>query len=81
MAGYDLLRNARDLHHLRLLTSRNHSLHVESNTLVNGEIVAISDKTVHLGHTICTKDREDITLATKNNFWKQFNMFIANLFI
>ena len=27
---------------------------------------------------ICTKDRENITLAAKNNFWKQFNMFIAN---
>ena len=50
---------------------------VPSEVLVNGEIIAISDKTVHLGHTICTKDREDITLATKNNFWKQFNMFNA----
>ena len=51
---------------------------VPSEVLVNGEIIAISDKIVHLGHTICTKDREDITLAVKNNFWKQFNMFIAN---
>ena len=51
---------------------------VPSEVLVNGEIVAISDKTVHLGHTICTKDRENITLAAKNNVWKQFNMFIAN---
>ena len=41
---------------------------VPSEVLVNGEIVAISDKTVHLGHTICTADREDITLAAKNNF-------------
>ena len=24
------------------------------------------------------KDREDITLAAKNIFWKQFNMFIAS---
>ena len=54
---------------------------ITKNTWVNGEIIALSDKTVHLGHTICTKDREDITLAVKNNFWKQFNMFIANLFI
>ena len=51
---------------------------VPSEVLVNGEIVAISDKTVHLGHTICTKDGEDMTLAAKNNFWKQLNMFIAN---
>ena len=51
---------------------------VPSEVLVNGAIVAISDKTVHLGHTICIKDRVDITLAAKNNSWKQFNMFIAN---
>ena len=51
---------------------------VPSEVLVNGGIVAISDKTVHLGHTICTKVREDITLADKNNFWKQFDTFIAN---
>ena len=51
---------------------------VPSKVLVNGEIVAISDKIVHLRHTICTKDRENITLAAKNNFWKQFNMVIAN---
>ena len=43
---------------------------VPSEALVNDEIVAISDKAVHLGHTICTKDREDFTLAAKNNFWK-----------
>ena len=36
---------------------------VQSGVLFNGEIVAISDKSVHLGHTICTKDREDIILA------------------
>ena len=41
---------------------------VPSEVLVNSEIVAISDKTVHLGHTICSKDRENITLPTKNNF-------------
>ena len=46
--------------------------------LVNGEMVAISGNTVHLGYTICTKDREEFTLAAKNNFWKQSNMFIAN---
>ena len=51
---------------------------VLSEVLVNDETVAISDKTVHLEYTTCTKDREDITLAAKNNFWKQFNMFIAN---
>ena len=46
-----------------------------SEVLVNGEIVAISDKSVHLGHTIRKKDREDITMAAKINFWKQLNMF------
>ena len=51
---------------------------VPSEVLVNDEIVAMSNKTMHLGHTICRNDREDITLAFKNNFWTQINMFIAN---
>ena len=45
---------------------------VPSEVLVNGEIVAISNNTVHLGHTICTKDCEDITFTAKNHFWKYF---------
>ena len=40
---------------------------VPSKALVNGEIVTISDKTVHLGHTMCTKDREYIYLGR----WEQ----------
>ena len=51
---------------------------VPSDILVNGKLVVVYDKTVHLGHTICTEDREDITMAAKNNFWKQFNMYISN---
>ena len=31
-----------------------------SEALLNGEDIATSDKTVHLGHTICTQDPEDI---------------------
>ena len=31
---------------------------------------------MHLGHTVCTKDCEDITLTAKINFWKHFNMLI-----
>ena len=34
-------------------------------------------KTVHLGHTVSTTDRDCITMAAKNNFWKN-NIFIAN---
>ena len=45
---------------------------VPSEVLANGEIVAISDNTVHLGHTICTKNCEDITFTAKNHFWKYF---------
>ena len=52
---------------------------VPSEVLVNGEIVAISDKTVHLGHTIYTKDREDITLAAKSNFRKHLTCLLLIL--
>ena len=34
-------------------------------------------KTVHLGHTVSTTDRDCITMAAKNNFWEN-NIFIAN---
>ena len=49
-----------------------------SVVLFKGESIAISDKTVHMGHAMCTKGREDITLATINKFWKNFNLFITN---
>ena len=47
--------------------------------MVNGQIVDGSEKkTVHLSHPASTTDRDCITMAVKNNFWKSFNMFIAN---
>ena len=49
-----------------------------SEIMVNGQIVGVSEKAVNLGHTISTTDRDCITMAAKNNFWKCFNMFIAN---
>ena len=35
-------------------------------------------KPVHLGHTVIATDSDCIIMATKNNLWKSFNMFIAN---
>ena len=52
---------------------------VPSKALVNGEIVTISDKTVHLGHTMCTKDREYIYLGRGEQLLEQCNTFIAIL--
>ena len=49
-----------------------------SEIMVNGQIVGVSEKAVHLSHTISTTDRDCITMAAKNNFWKCFNIFIAN---
>ena len=46
--------------------------------MVNGQIVGVSEKTVNLGHTVWTTDRDCITMAAKNNSWKSFNMFTAN---
>ena len=55
------------------------SVMMPSEIMVNGQIVGVSENAVHLGHTISTTDRDCITIATKNNFRKCFNMFIANL--
>ena len=41
---------------------------VPSEVLINDKIVAMSNKTKHLGHTICRKDSDDNTLFAKNNF-------------
>ena len=51
---------------------------MSSDIMVNGQIVGVSEKAVHLSHTISTTDRDCITMAAKNNFWKCFNIFIAN---
>ena len=51
---------------------------MESGTMVNGEIVNISDNAVHLGHTISSSERESISLTAKSSFWKSFNSFISN---
>ena len=41
-----------------------------SEIMVNGQIVGMSEKTVNLGHTASTTDRDCITMAAKNNLWK-----------
>ena len=48
---------------------------VLSDITLNGELV-VSDKTVYLGHTVSTTDRDCITIVVKNNFYS-FNLFIA----
>ena len=61
-----------------LFFKRRFSNGMKSGIMVNGEIVNISDNTVHLGHTISSYDRESISLTAKSSFWKSFNSFISN---
>ena len=51
---------------------------IPSEIMVNGQIIGVSEKTVHLGYTVSTADCDCITMAAKNtnNFWKSFNRFI-----
>ena len=51
---------------------------MESEIMVNGEIVNISDNDVHLGHTISSSERESISLTAKSSCWKSFNSLISN---
>ena len=54
---------------------------MESEIMVNEEIVNISDNAVHLGHTISSSDRESISLTAKRSFWKSFNSLYLTLVI
>ena len=44
------------------------SVMMPSEIMVNGQIAGVSEKAVHLGHTISTTDRDCITMAAKNKF-------------
>ena len=45
--------------------------------VVCGQLVEMSDTAVHLGHTITSNDRDNITKSAKSSFWKSFNILIA----
>ena len=45
--------------------------------VVCGQLVEMSDTSVHLGHTITSNDRDNITKSAKSSFWKSFNILIA----
>ena len=67
-AEYDIMFNG-DKSTLLFFKGRS-SVMMPSEIMVNGQIVGVSEKAVHLGHTISTTDRDCITMAAKNNFWK-----------
>ena len=46
--------------------------------LVNGEKLAPSESVIHLGHLI-SHNNVDCVVHIKNNFWRSFNMFNADL--
>ena len=66
-AEYDIMFNG-DKSNLLFFKGR-FSVMMPSEIMVNGQIVGVSEKAVHLGHTISTTDRDCITMAAKNNFW------------
>ena len=45
--------------------------------VVCGQLVEMSDIAVHLGHTITSKDRYNITTSAKSKFWKSLNILLA----
>ena len=75
-AKYDITFNG-DKSKLLFCKGRS-SFMMPSEIMVNGQIVGVSEKAVYLGHSVSTTDRDCITMAAKNKFWKCFNMFIAN---
>ena len=47
--------------------------------VVCGQLVDMSDTAVHLGHTITSNDRDNVTKLAKPSFWKSFNILIAEV--
>ena len=47
--------------------------------VVCGQLVEMSDTAAHLGHTITSNDRDNITKSAKSSFWKSFNILLAEL--
>ena len=45
--------------------------------VVCGQLVKMSDTAVHLGHTMTSNDRDNITKSAKSSFRKSFNILIA----
>ncbi len=45
---------------------------------VNGVSLTVSERAVHLGHHMSTKDKECTVNAAKNSFWRSFNLFISD---
>ena len=46
---------------------------------VNGIMLQNSQSAVHLGHKICTDDKDSLVSDAIAKFWKSFNLFIADL--
>ena len=67
-AEYDIMFNG-DKSKLLFFKGRSFVM-MRSENMVNGQIVGVSEKGVHLGHTVSMTDRDCIAMAAKNNFWK-----------
>ena len=65
-AEYDIMFNG-DKSKLLFFKGRS-SVMMPSEIMVNGQIVVVSQKAVHFGHTVSTADRDCITMAAKNTF-------------
>ena len=72
---YDILFNGRKS---KLLFFKGRCCNVSTlGIVVCGQLVEMSDTAVHLGHTITSNDRDNITKSAKSSFWKSFNILIA----
>ncbi len=62
---------------LLLFKGRNCKISTSSVT-VNGVSLTVPERAVHLGYHMSTKDKECTVNATKNCFWRSFNLFISD---
>ena len=48
------------------------------NITVCNETIAATDNAIHLGHHLSTKCRDSVVNSAKGDFWRSFNLFMAN---
>ncbi len=46
--------------------------------IANGVLLNMSEIAVHLGHPVCTNDKDCIVTAAKAVFWRSFNLFMSD---
>ncbi len=46
--------------------------------IMNDVLLNMSESAIHLGHRVCTNDKDHIVIVAKAIFWRSFNLFMSD---